>query len=211
MYDQKTQVMNDASPWTTDGVKTVVDGSGNPAPSWNKPGGSTPTVVGGSTLPPGATPAANAGWHTPPYPPAGVPAPAVGSKTMVMEVAPQDDIPLAWLAIVASPSRGRGEVFRLGQDTVLGRNTTAEIQIQLPNDRAISSRHLKIKLEYVDDDPARPIFVLYDQGSANKTYVGTYQACKEARKENIVYRVVLNDGDCILIGETILVFKQVTL
>ena len=128
-------------------------------------------------------------------------------KTQIM--APSGGVsermPLAWLAVVEGPGAPRGEMFRLGIDTVLGR--TRDNHIPLSGDPAVSSRHLKIKLEAGEEEPEQKFFVLYDQGSSNGTFVGDYEACKAA--ENRVYRHVLEDGDFLLIGETILVFKSV--
>jgi len=148
-----------------------------------------------------------------PAPPLGrgqPPAGATEGRTVIMPSGVPETQPLAWLAVVEGPGAPRGEVFRLGSDTVLGR--TQDNHIPLSGDHAISSRHLKIKLE-ADEEKAeapaggRKVFVLYDQGSANGTYAGSYQACKAA--ENRVYRHVLADGDFLLIGETLLVFKMV--
>lgn len=145
--------------------------------------------------------------YTPPSPQPQRPAgPAGGEgKTQIMPAGVPETMPLAWLAVVEGPGGQRGQVFRLGPDTVLGR--TGNNHIPLSGDRAVSSRHLKIKLEESEEDPEQKVFVLYDQGSSNGTFVGSYEACKAA--ENRVYRQVLEDGDFLLIGETILVFKAV--
>jgi len=163
------------------------------------------------------TPTGPGGWEDgfPHYDPAPSPPafqqqrPAVRaqeSKTQIMPSGLPETIPLAWLAVVEGPGAPRGKVFPLGKDTVLGR--TPNNPISLNEDPAISSRHLKIKLEAVEEDPEQQkAFVLYDQGSANGTYAGTYEECQAA--ENRVYRRVLEDGDFLLLGETILVFKSV--
>jgi hypothetical protein len=77
--------------------------------------------------------------------------------------------------------------------------------MQLGGDTTASSQHLKIKLE--TDEEGTQAFVLYDLVSANGTYVGDYESCH--KEENRVYRHLLTDGDFILVGRTVLVFKQV--
>jgi len=207
------------TPYAGDYDKTVADDSG-PFQRTHPQDHPTPTgPVGRADFP----------RYEPPYPqsheghapPAYQPAPPLGrgqtpagasgeSKTVIMATGVPETQPLAWLAVVEGPGAPRGEVFRLGSDTVLGR--THENHIPLSGDPAISSRHLKVKLEESEEKSEestsrRKVFVLYDQGSANGTYAGSYQACKAA--ENRVYRHVLADGDFLLIGETLLVFKMV--
>jgi hypothetical protein len=125
----------------------------------------------------------------------------------VMMLAPEEK-PLAWFAVVdGPPDLPRGTVFNLGREIFVGRT---EGEIVIAQDRAASSRHLKIRMEPNENDPNLDAFVLYDQASANGTYVSAdYEQCKQA--QNRVYRHVLTDGDFILVGQTIFVFKQVCL
>ncbi len=51
-----------------------------------------------------------------------------------------------------------------------------------------------------------PLFVLYDMGSRNGTFVGDKETHKD--DESRTYRHVLQDGDYLLVGETTLVFKK---
>lgn len=235
MRDERTVPMGQ-NPWSDydaeEPGKTVVDGSGSTVPmdggAGYQGGGRAAPYAGGyektvaddgpfqRTHPQDRpTPTGRVGggdfprYDPPPYqqqPFGGYGAPAGGeSKTVIMPSGVPETLPLAWLAVVEGPGAPRGQVFPLGSDTVLGR--TAENHIALSGDRAVSSRHLKIKLEADAENPEKKVFVMYDQGSANGTYAGDYQACKAA--ENRVYRHVLGDGDFFLIGETLLVFKSV--
>ncbi len=233
MRDDKTMPMGD-SPWGDYGSendkKTVVDGNDKTVPMGGAgeqrtpiSGGWDQTVADDSdpfqpTNPqdrPTPRPGGEGGWgdypryeapppYTPPQPQWSGPAGGEG-KTQIMPSGVPETMPLAWLAVVEGPGGQRGQVFPLGRDTILGR--TGNNNIPLSGDRAVSSRHLKIKLEANEEDPEQKVFVLYDQGSANGTFVGDYEACKAA--ESRVYRHVLEDGDFLLIGETILVFKSV--
>lgn len=56
-------------------------------------------------------------------------------------------------------------------------------------------------------EDGEPIFVLYDVGSANGTYVGDKQTYRDPGSRK--YRHVLKDGDYLLVGETTMVFKKV--
>lgn len=236
MNDDRTVPMGD-NPWANyddeDEKRTVVDGNDKTVPmDGGYQGGQQRTPVAGDwgatevddsgpfqrtnpqdrpTPRPGGGPG---GWgdypryEAPPSPYAQPsPQPAAGGegKTQIMPSGVPETMPLAWLAVVEGPGGQRGQVFPLGRDTILGR--TGNNHIPLSGDRAVSSRHLKVKLEASEEDPEQKVFVLYDQGSANGTFVGDYEACKAAEKR--VYRHVLEDGDFLLIGETVLVFKAV--
>jgi hypothetical protein len=240
MNDDRTVPMDSNNPWANDEEqKTVVDGNDKTVPMdgySGPPGGERRTPFVGDydetvaedsgpfqrTNPRDQPTPTPGGWGggLPQYdtpPPAPQPSPyqqrppsggGEEGKTQIMSAGTPETLPLAWLAVVEGPGAPRGEVFRLGKDTILGR--TSNNHIPLSGDPAVSSRHLKIKLEAVDEeDPEQKVFVLYDQGSANGTYAGAYEECQEAK--NRVYRRVLEDGDFLLLGETILVFKSVDL
>jgi hypothetical protein len=111
---------------------------------------------------------------------------------------------LAWLAVVEGPGGSRGQVFTLQQETVVGRKAG---QIVLAGDTYISAQHAKVRLERSEEGEDNQVFVLYDLASANGTFAGS----REDFRDNQVYRHELEDGDFILFGETVLVFKQVRL
>ncbi len=141
---------------------------------------------------------------TPYSPPPAQPAPpADDSRTVMMHAGSKETVPLAWLAIVEGVGGARGTVFTLQRETVVGRTSGAV----LLRDPAVSGQHLKIRLEPSELNPKVEEFVLYDMASANGTFVGDYGTCK--KETNRVYRYVLSDGLYILIGKTMLVFKQV--
>ena len=66
------------------------------------------------------------------------------------------------------------------------------------NDPLVSRWHAEIRFE-------EEVFVLYDMGSSNGTFVGDKESYKA--EENRKYRHPLEDGQYILLGETTLVFK----
>lgn len=210
-YDNKKTVPDGdrATPVGGSEGKTLVDGA-----PWAPPNPFQPTYPPTPT-PPGGTPAPNYGFPPPPpppppTPPQGVPSASGGSKTVIMDSqTPPPDMPLAWLAVVEGPGGKRGQTFLLGRDAVLGRDP-GDI---LLTDRAASGRHLRVRLEASEQDPQQQVFVIYDQGSTNGTYVGSYATCQDAKTSGDpkarAYRHILKDGDFLLIGQTILVFKQV--
>ncbi len=226
MYDDRTVPMSQ-NPWgdfeDENQKNTVIDGGndstvpmddGGMYPPPPSPGGYDRTVVDDTgpfqrTNPQDHPTPVGRGYPAYPIPPSpGQQQPFAGgeeSATVIMPAGLPETIPLAWLAVVEGPGAPRGEVFRLGSDTVIGR--VSGNSIVLNGDPAISSRHLKIKLETSEEDAEQKVFVLYDQGSANGTYVGEYQECKAAEQK--VYRHVLEDGEFLLVGETLLVFKEV--
>jgi hypothetical protein len=153
-------------------------------------------------------------WHSPsqdstpaPFgPPPPIPeAPSAGpaGKTVIMRSEASAPL-LAWLAVVDGPGSARGQVFTLQQETVIGRKAG---QIVLAGDTYVSGQHAKVRLERSEEDDANQVFVLYDLASANGTFAGD----EEDFRDNQVYRYALEDGDFVLLGETVLVFKQVRL
>ncbi len=211
---------------------TVVDGPGGGAPPPAAPGGGgsfQPTYPMQNPTPPYGSPAQNYPSPPPAQPQQGYPSPPPqpaggypqqmpqqqppqqqpqqqqrgGSQTMIMPTGPEKIIPLAWLAIVEGPGGKRGQVFSLKSENVIGRATGS---IVLSQDQAVSSRHLRIKLEISEEDPDQQVFVMYDQGSSNGTYVGDYETCQDDDEK--IYRHVLQDGDYVRVGETIFIFKQ---
>jgi hypothetical protein len=153
-------------------------------------------------------------WHSPsqdptpaPFgPPPPVPqAPSAGpaGKTVIMRSEVSAPL-LAWLAVVEGPGGARGEVFTLQHETVIGRKAG---QIVLAGDTYVSGQHAKVRLERSEEDDDNQVFVLYDLASAN----GTFAGCRDDFRDNQVYRHALEDGDFVLLGETVLVFKQVRL
>lgn len=171
---------------------TVISGPSGGAQPYNAPPAMSPAYAPGP-------PQNNYGVAPPPAPPQNS-----GAQTMMMNVV-QDIIPLAWLAVVEGPGAARGSVYSLKRETLLGR-TSGEIALNM--DQAISSQHLKIRLEDSEANPEQQVFVLYDMASANGVFVGDYAACQQDNA-NRVYRYVLKDGDFLLAGQTILVFKEV--
>jgi len=204
------------------GAPTVVGGGGGEAPNaptvvGNQGGGAPmypPPSPGAQPYPPamppqppnyGGQPQPNYGVPQPYGPPPQVPNPGGrGAATVMMDVM-RDLIPLAWLAVVEGPGAARGSVYTLGRETLLGR---AAGEIILGMDPAISTQHIKVRLEVSEADPEQQVFVLYDMASANVYLWGDYESCKQDSAER-VYRYELKDGDFLLVGQTILVFKKV--
>ena len=96
--------------------------------------------------------------------------------------------PVAWLVILSGRRKGTDE--RLSPVTTIGREG-AYNTIHL-EDEMVSGEHAKIKYENGQ-------FVLYDLGTTNGTFVNGKR----------VVRQPLMDEDVIVMGETILVFKEV--
>jgi pSer/pThr/pTyr-binding forkhead associated (FHA) protein len=96
--------------------------------------------------------------------------------------------PVGWL--VATNGRYAGRDSRLGRTTSIGRDGLRN-DIVL-DDTTISAAHTKIRLEHSR-------FVLYDLGSINGTLINRRRAQKQT----------LMDGDEIVIGKTIFIFKEV--
>ncbi|HNT75129.1 MAG TPA: FHA domain-containing protein [Anaerolineae bacterium] len=221
--DKRTLIDEPAPRADYDNKKTVPDGGRSTPVSDSAFGGSEgKTLVDGNPFqpthphshptPPGGTPYYGYPPPPPPTPPQGVPLATGGAKTVIMDSqTPPEDIPLAWLGVVDGPGGRRGQTFLLGRDAVVGRDP-GDIML---TDRAASGRHLRIRLEASEQPPQQQVFVIYDQGSTNGTYVGSYTTCQDAKTSGDpkarAYRHVLRDGDFILIGQTILVFKQVDL
>jgi len=200
MRQEQSTLADSGNPWPQNidtQAQTVVDGqeAGQTAPTtpaespdfWQ-------TSPPSSQTPPGPLP----------YLP-GFPAPPPGSSAPTMMMEPlHKHIPLAWLAIVQGPGGPPGHTLTLGEETVVGRTIG---QLQLGGDPAVSSQHFKVRLENNEQDPEQWLFVLYDLASRNGTYVGDRQTCQA--DESRTYRRVLQDGNFIVAGETLLVFKQV--
>jgi hypothetical protein len=109
----------------------------------------------------------------------------------------------AWLVVVDGPAKAEiGRVYTLHPDsTTIGRVPGNHIIVR---DETCSAQHARIRIEAQDKEP--PTFVIYDMGSRNGIFVGDRECYKD--EENRSYRRQLEDGDCILIGETTLVFKK---
>lgn len=105
--------------------------------------------------------------------------------TRVISVNPRA---VAWLVVVKGRNTGRD--IRLGRVTSIGREGLKN-NIVL-DDSAVSAFHAKIRLE-------RGRFVLYDLGSTNGTAING----KRVQKQTLM------DGDEIVIGRTVFVFKEV--
>ena len=96
--------------------------------------------------------------------------------------------PVGWL--VATNGRYAGRDSRLGRSTSIGRDGLRN-DIVL-DDSTVSASHTKIRLE-------RGRFVLYDLGSTNGTLINRRRVQKQT----------LMDGDEIVIGKTVFIFKEV--
>ncbi|HMS49703.1 FHA domain-containing protein [Candidatus Neomicrothrix sp.] len=99
----------------------------------------------------------------------------------------QDAPVCGWLVIMRG--RRKGHDFRIEKDSgVLGRAGKSDYVIE---DDTVSSEHARIKLE-------DGVYVVYDLGSANGTYVNGER----------VHRAELTDGDVFKVGETLVLFKE---
>ncbi len=137
--------------------------------------------------------------------PPGPPPEQAGSETVVMELESKTPLPLAWLAVVEGPGARRGKLVALKAETIVGRT---QGDLALNGDRAMSSQHVRIRLEPKEGAAAegKQVFVIYDLATTNGTYVGTRETYRDDASR--VYRCELRDGDYLLLGETSLVFKQ---
>ncbi len=106
---------------------------------------------------------------------------------------------LAWLVVVASPMNGAvGRLFRLNDQRaglVIGRGTDAGILIE---DQGVSRPHARV-------------WGVLEQGDKLQYYVQD-MASRGGTKLNgrlIDSKEALTDGDCVKVGNTELVFKQV--
>ena len=125
--------------------------------------------------------------------------------TKMIGAAPQVRGELAWLAILdaADPSFV-GKIFTLQPDqTSIGRHRSNHVVLP---DESCSALHARIRVEPGPED-GEAVFVLYDVGSTNGTFVGDRKTYRDAASRR--YRHPLADGDFVLIGETTLVFKKV--
>ncbi len=99
---------------------------------------------------------------------------------------------LAWLVVVQGSQRGR--IFTLSQEaTTIGRDGTCEIYL---DDDTVSRQHARVKVQKEGDETE---FYLFDLASTAGTTVNG---------ESIM-RCCLHDGDKIVMGRTLLVFKRV--
>lgn len=169
-------------------------------PAWGAP--PTPGFVradpsAGTTPPPFPAPP-----QQPPMAPPG-PQPPKAPEGRTMIIAERPTPVFAWLVVVKSPDRGSvGRVHTLHPDTTtLGRVTGNHIVV---HDETCSSQHARIRVEAKEG--GEPAYVLYDMGSRNGTFIGDKETYQD--EENRKYRHELQDGDYILIGETVLVFKK---
>ncbi len=150
---------------------------------------------------------ATAPWTPPPSPPpipplVPPPAAAAGADRTVVMAEPQPPIPLAWLGVVSGPGAERGRAHALLSETVIGRTVG---DMLLSGDPTVSGRHAKVRLEPREGgEEGEQSFVLYDLASANGTYAGTRENYSD--DDSRVYRYELNNGDYILLGETVLTF-----
>ena len=126
------------------------------------------------------------------------------STMVIRHEAPTPTNPLAWLAVVDGPGAKPRSLFSLKAETLIGRGHG---DVVLSGDPKISGQHAKIRLEPVEGEDGGEAYILYDLASANGTYVGTKESCREEGSR--VYRRRLNDNEYLLMGETTLVFKQV--
>ena len=110
----------------------------------------------------------------------------------------------AWLVVVDGPDRDSiGKVHNLHPDTtVVGRAASNEIVLA---DGTCSSQLFRIRVEAQEGQ--EPVFMLYDMGSRNGTFVGSRTTYRNS--ESQAYRQELHDGDYLLVGETTLVFKRI--
>ncbi|MBN1487969.1 MAG: FHA domain-containing protein [Anaerolineae bacterium] len=185
------------------GASTVVDDHHNAFRPTHPPHYQTPPAPAGPPqyhgYPPAPPPPQAQNYYQQPAPQG-----SANAHTVIIEAGADVDV-LAWLAVVEGAGAPRGHIQQLKQETVIGRNMG---DLTLTNDPAVSGRHLKIRLEASEEDPEEKHFILYDQGSSNGTYLGQDpETC--LKKTNKVYRHELQDGDFILVGQTLLVFKQV--
>lgn len=134
--------------------------------------------------------------------PFGPPQPAAApDQTMLISERPTPVF--AWLVVVEGPDRASiGTVHTLRPDTTtMGRVAGNHFVLR---DDTCSSQHARIRSETLEDGES--VFVLYDMGSSNGTFIGAKESYKD--EENRKYRHQLQDGDYLLVGETTLVFKQ---
>lgn len=200
----------DSPPWfpqdATPGEQPTVQAGEHPAmpPAGQGSGPPTPGFV--RTIPAETpTPEPYKQPAAPFAPPAQQQAVPQEQATKMIGVTPQVRGELAWLAILDAADPGVvGKIFTLQPDqTSIGRHRSNHIVLP---DEGCSALHARIRVEPGPDD-GEPVFVLYDVGSTNGTFVGSRQTYREEASRR--FRHVLTDGDFLLIGETTLVFKKV--
>jgi pSer/pThr/pTyr-binding forkhead associated (FHA) protein len=104
---------------------------------------------------------------------------------------------LGFLVLLAGPNDPAPRFIQFTEDNMLiGRANDHHISI---NDPAISNPQARIRL--IQETDEEPHFVIWDLGSANGTLVN----------DETIIKHTLQDGDYLILGETELVFKQVSL
>lgn len=116
------------------------------------------------------------------------------SQQETVMLRPTKKQPLAWL--ICKEGSRVGQTFRLGaESTTIGRDAQSDIFL---DDDSISRPHAKVKLEPVEGDEKNMAFFIYDLASENGTSVNGKPILKQ----------MLADGDEVLVGRTLLVFKK---
>jgi pSer/pThr/pTyr-binding forkhead associated (FHA) protein len=105
-------------------------------------------------------------------------------QTMVMSSQPAPPPVIGRLHLVMEGGQP-GEVYELGDDTVIGRNTG---DINFPHDGFMSGRHARIVRQ-------GSVFTLTDEGSRNGTFI------------KLKGEVELQPGDMILVGKQLFRFE----
>lgn len=112
----------------------------------------------------------------------------VGASEGTILLRPDQKPSFAWLVVVKGTRVGR--MFQLNERGMrIGRDGRCEIMIEDP---AVSSEHAKV---YKEDGK----FVVHDLASANKTFVNGKH----------IYHQVLEENDKVMVGNTVLIFKQI--
>lgn len=118
------------------------------------------------------------------------PVPRAADATLIIGAPPPS---FAWLVVKSGPRAG--VLFRLDpKGSSVGRDSTLNDFIL--DDPAVSRQHAKLRVE--ENDEGEEQFFIYDLATANGTFVNGEQIVKQG----------LVDGDEILMGQTLMVFKQ---
>jgi hypothetical protein len=186
--DEQETVFADHESVTPPTIPLGDPGPGQPA----GPGFVRSVPAGGTTPPP----------YGPPPGPA-VPQQPEVSADQTMIISERKKPVFAWLVVVEARDHNTiGTVNSLQPDTTtIGRVAGNHIII---GDDTCSSQHARIRIEAQEGQD--PVYVLYDMGSSNGTYIGPRETYKAEGSRT--YRHDLQDGDYLLIGETTLVFKK---
>ena len=114
------------------------------------------------------------------------------SKTMRLRREPPT---FAWLVVVDGVHAGH--LFQLhGDSTIIGRDAGCDVAL---DDASVSRQHVKIR--ETEDDEKGKVFVINDLATENGTLVNGKEVIRQS----------LQDDDLIVLGETKLVFKQVSM